>query len=76
VLTNTLEYVDKEGKEQCFSAHFLCRPAGQGKSMLLVRFGSTVSSPLTKIVPSWYLHQNAGKVFEQDMGSCRRRTRC
>ncbi|KAM0849121.1 hypothetical protein ACQ4PT_053923 [Festuca glaucescens] len=68
VLTNTLEYTDKDGKEQCFSAHFLCRPAGQGKSMLLVRFGSTASSPLVKVVPKWYLHQNAGKVFEQDMG--------
>uniref|UniRef100_A0A0D9YZI9 Rieske domain-containing protein n=1 Tax=Oryza glumipatula TaxID=40148 RepID=A0A0D9YZI9_9ORYZ len=68
VLTNTLEFVDKDGKEQCFSAHFLCRPAGQGKSMLLVRFGSTQTSPLVKVLPRWYFHQNACKVFEQDMG--------
>ncbi|GJM87220.1 hypothetical protein PR202_ga03154 [Eleusine coracana subsp. coracana] len=69
VLTNTLEYVDKDGHAQCFSAHFLCRPAGQGKSMLIVRFGSTAArSPLVKVFPSWYFHQNACKVFEQDMG--------
>ncbi|KAE8799148.1 protein TIC 55, chloroplastic [Hordeum vulgare] len=68
VLSNMLEFVDKDGKEQCFSAQFLCRPAGQGKSMLLVRFGSTASSPLVKVLPKWYLHQNACKVFEQDMG--------
>ncbi|KAI4981140.1 hypothetical protein ZWY2020_021625 [Hordeum vulgare] len=43
VLSNILEFVDKDGKEQCFSAQFLCRPAGHGKSMLLVRFGSTAS---------------------------------
>uniref|UniRef100_A0A0D9VM21 Rieske domain-containing protein n=1 Tax=Leersia perrieri TaxID=77586 RepID=A0A0D9VM21_9ORYZ len=68
VLTNTLEFVDKDGKEQCFSAHFLCRPAGQGKSVLLVRFGSTARSPLMKVIPEWFFHQNACKVFEQDMG--------
>ncbi|KAF7086440.1 hypothetical protein CFC21_089729 [Triticum aestivum] len=68
VLTNTLEFVDKDGKEQCFSAQFLCRPAGQGKSMLLVRFGSTARSPLLRVLPKWYFHQNACKVFEQDMG--------
>ncbi|XP_048541880.1 protein TIC 55, chloroplastic [Triticum urartu] len=70
VLTNTLEFVDKDGREQCFSAQFLCRPAGQGKSMLLVRFGSTTRSPLLRVLPSWYFHQNACKVFEEDMGSC------
>ncbi|KAE8776552.1 protein TIC 55, chloroplastic [Hordeum vulgare] len=68
VLSNTLEFVDKDSKEQCFSAQFLFRAAGQGKSMLLVRFGSTMSSPLVKVLPKWYLHQNACKVFEQDMG--------
>ncbi|KAF7091634.1 hypothetical protein CFC21_094190 [Triticum aestivum] len=68
VLTNTLEFVDKDGREQCFSAQFLCRPAGQGKSMLLVRFGSTARSPLLRVLPKWYFHQNACKVFEQDMG--------
>ncbi|MQL96625.1 hypothetical protein Taro_029297 [Colocasia esculenta] len=68
VLQNNLEFVDKKGVKQYFSALFLCRPTGQGKSMLIVRFGSTTNSFLTKIVPKWYLHQNAGKVFEQDMG--------
>ncbi|KAJ0965703.1 hypothetical protein J5N97_026841 [Dioscorea zingiberensis] len=68
VLSNTLELVDKEGKKQYFSALFLCRPSGQGKSMLLVRFGATMRSPIAQLLPNWYLHQNGCKVFEQDMG--------
>nr|CAD1827834.1 unnamed protein product [Ananas comosus var. bracteatus] len=39
VLSNDLEFVDKNGVQQYFSGLFLCRPAGQGKSMLIVRFG-------------------------------------
>ena len=68
VLQNNLEFVDSKGKTQYFSALFLCRPAGQGKSMLIVRFGNSMRSPLTTIFPKWFLHQNSGKVFEQDMG--------
>ncbi|XP_077216135.1 translocon at the inner envelope membrane of chloroplasts 55-II [Tasmannia lanceolata] len=68
VLSNNREFVDKNGVNQYFSALFLCRPAGQGKSMLIVRFGVSVRSPLAKLLPKWYFHQNAGKVFEQDMG--------
>ncbi|KAH7674911.1 Pheophorbide a oxygenase protein [Dioscorea alata] len=68
VLSNNLEFTDKQGIKQYFSALFLCRPSGQGKSMLIVRFGATMRSPLVKILPNWYLHQNACKVFEQDMG--------
>ncbi|ERN07127.1 protein TIC 55, chloroplastic [Amborella trichopoda] len=68
VLQNNREFADKKGNKQIFSALFLCRPAGQGKSMLIVRFGATIRSPLMKILPQWYFHQNACKVFEQDMG--------
>ncbi|XP_078438696.1 protein TIC 55, chloroplastic-like [Wolffia australiana] len=68
VLQNNLQFVDAKGKEQFFSALFLCRPTGQGRSMLIVRFGNSLQSPLLKILPKWYMHQNAGKVFEQDMG--------
>ncbi|XP_073010793.1 protein TIC 55, chloroplastic [Typha latifolia] len=68
VLSNDLEFTDKNGVKQYFSALFLCRPAGQGKSMLIVRFGASTRSFLAKVVPKWFLHQNAGKVFEQDMG--------
>ncbi|CAA6662265.1 unnamed protein product [Spirodela intermedia] len=68
VLQNNVEFVDKNGVKQYLSALFLCRPTGQGKSMLIVRFGDSTSSLLVKLMPKWFLHQNAGKVFEQDMG--------
>lgn len=69
VLQNNRVFVDKKGQKQYFSGLFLCRPAGQGKSMVIVRFGSTMDPPpLAKIFPEWYFHQNASKVFEQDMG--------
>uniref|UniRef100_A0A2P2MX32 Uncharacterized protein MANES_16G132300 n=1 Tax=Rhizophora mucronata TaxID=61149 RepID=A0A2P2MX32_RHIMU len=69
VLSNSLETVDEKGQKHYFSGLFLCRPTGQGKSMLIVRFGSTRrSSFAVKWIPEWYFHQNACKVFEQDMG--------
>ncbi|KAF7817315.1 protein TIC 55, chloroplastic [Senna tora] len=68
VLQNNREIVDKNGEKHYFTGLFLCRPTGQGKSMLIVRFGGTKTSPLAKLFPKWYLHQNASKVFEQDMG--------
>lgn len=69
VLQNNREIADeKTGETHYFSGLFLCRPSGQGKSMLIVRFGNTRRSPLIKLFPKWYFHQNACKVFEQDMG--------
>lgn len=68
VLQNNREIVDKNGEINYFSGLFLCRPTGQGKSMLIVRFGGTKRSPIVKLFPEWYFHQNASKVFEQDMG--------
>ncbi|KAK8513516.1 hypothetical protein V6N13_002254 [Hibiscus sabdariffa] len=68
VLQNNREIVDKDGEKQYLTGLFLCRPTGQGKSMLIVRFGGTKRSPFTKIFPEWYLHQGGSKVFEQDMG--------
>ncbi|KAF6137876.1 hypothetical protein GIB67_014005 [Kingdonia uniflora] len=68
VLQNNREIADKDGTINYFSGLFLCRPSGQGKSMLIVRFGGTKRSPLAKLFPKWYFHQNASKVFEQDMG--------
>lgn len=68
VLQNNRELVDKNGVKNYFTGLFLCRPSGQGKSMLIVRFGGTMRSPLAKLFPQWYFHQNACKVFEQDMG--------
>ncbi|KAL2525412.1 hypothetical protein Adt_10466 [Abeliophyllum distichum] len=69
VLHNSREIIDKNGEKNYFSGLFLCRPSGQGKSMLIVRFGNSRKPPgLLKIIPQWYFHQNASKVFEQDMG--------
>ncbi|KAJ8751662.1 hypothetical protein K2173_025821 [Erythroxylum novogranatense] len=69
VLSNSLQTVDEKGEKTYFSGLFLCRPTGQGKSMLIVRFGSTRRSTFAaKWIPEWYFHQNACKVFEQDMG--------
>ncbi|CAA0814990.1 Protein TIC 55- chloroplastic [Striga hermonthica] len=69
VLQNNRESTGKDGKKIYISGLFLCRPMGQGKSMLIVRFGSTGKPPLIlKLFPQWYWHQNASKVFEQDMG--------
>ncbi|XP_043709787.1 protein TIC 55, chloroplastic isoform X2 [Telopea speciosissima] len=69
VLQNNREFVDKDGVKQYFSALFLCRPAGQGKSMVIARFGTTKrSSLLAQLLPKWYFHQNGSKIFEQDMG--------
>lgn len=68
VLQNNLKIVDKKGVPQYISALFLCRPAGQGKSMLIVRFGASSRPLLFNILPNWFYHQNACKVFEQDMG--------
>ncbi|XP_047970210.1 protein TIC 55, chloroplastic-like [Salvia hispanica] len=69
VLQNNREIVDKNGERNYFTGLFLCRPSGQGKSMLIVRFGNTRQPPpMLKLFPRWYFHQNACKVFEQDMG--------
>ncbi|RAL47943.1 hypothetical protein DM860_015730 [Cuscuta australis] len=69
VLQNNREIIDPNGAKHYFSGLFLCRPSGQGKSMLIVRFGSTREiRGVLKLLPTWFFHQNAGKVFEQDMG--------
>lgn len=68
VLQNNREILNEKGEMNYFTGLFLCRPTGQGKSMLIVRFGSTRSSLLVKLLPTWFIHQNACKVFEQDMG--------
>ncbi|KAK4374224.1 hypothetical protein RND71_004901 [Anisodus tanguticus] len=41
VLHNSREIVDDNEEKHYFSGLFLCRPSGQGKSMLIVRFGKT-----------------------------------
>jgi hypothetical protein len=67
-LRNDKRTVDKEGTEAYSSAIFLCRPAGQGKSMLILRFGSTGFPKAIKLFPSWLIHSTSNTVFEQDMG--------
>ncbi|MQM21404.1 hypothetical protein Taro_054444, partial [Colocasia esculenta] len=68
VLQNNNEYVDKSGTLRHVSALFLCRPTGQGRSMVIIRFGTTLQSPVMKLFPQWFFHQNISKVLEQDMG--------
>ncbi|CAA7408136.1 unnamed protein product [Spirodela intermedia] len=68
VLQNNHQYAGKDGREHHVSALFLCRPTGQGKSMVIMRFGTTLSSPVMKLLPRWFFHQNMSKVLEQDMG--------
>ncbi|CAH9120104.1 unnamed protein product [Cuscuta epithymum] len=69
VLQNNREIIEENGAKHYFSGLFLCRPSGQGKSMLIVRFGSTKEiRGVLKLLPNWFFHQNASKVFEQDMG--------
>ena len=67
-LRNDKKVVNADGKEINSSAIFLCRPAGQGKSMLIVRFGSTGFPKSFKAVPSFLVHSIGNAVFEQDMG--------
>ncbi|KAJ6295325.1 hypothetical protein OIU78_023364 [Salix suchowensis] len=68
VLSNDIEFADEKGVTQYFTGLFLCRPTGQGKSMIIVRFGATKRPQMAKLIPKWYFHQNACKIFEQDMG--------
>lgn len=65
---NKKEMVDKDGNKKTSMAIFLCRPAGQGKSMLIVRFGLVSKKGSFSFVPEWLIHQVSNKVFEQDMG--------
>ncbi|KAG5098667.1 hypothetical protein JHK82_048521 [Glycine max] len=71
VLQNNREIVDKNGETRYFSGVFLCTPTGQGqgKSMLITRFGRTKSLPLANMLPKWYLLQRAIKVFEKTWDS-------
>lgn len=67
-LRNDKEIEKEDGTKDYFSAVFLCRPAGQGKSMLLVRFGGTNFGNRLKWIPPWIIHKTSNTVFEQDMG--------
>jgi hypothetical protein len=68
VLSNNREFIDEKGVKQYFSGLFLCRPTGQGKSMLIVRFGGTAMPQIANWIPEWFFHQRGCTVFEQDMG--------
>lgn len=67
-LRNDKKTVKADGTEVNLSAVFLCRPAGQGKSMLILRFGSTDFPKSIKSIPAWFIHSTSNTVFEQDMG--------
>lgn len=58
VLQNNREFVGKDGVKNYFPGVFLCRPTGQGKCMLITRFGFTKTSPLVQVLPLWFRHHN------------------
>lgn len=61
----------KDGVEEQVSSLLLCRPAGQGKSMLIARFGVQnlfKRNPLLSLFPRWVIHNRSCTVLEQDMG--------
>ncbi|KAG6391333.1 hypothetical protein SASPL_149087 [Salvia splendens] len=63
------QVIDKKGQKIHFTGLFLCRPSGQGKSMLIVRFGNTMKpSFVFKLLRKWFSHQTASKILEEDMG--------
>ncbi|CAN0899570.1 Protein TIC 55, chloroplastic [Linum grandiflorum] len=68
VLSNVRESTDEQGQKHYFTGLFLCRPAGQGKSMVIVQFGSTKGLKAAKWIPTWFIHNLSCKIFEQDMG--------
>ncbi|KAH8482885.1 hypothetical protein H0E87_030107 [Populus deltoides] len=49
VLSNDIEFADEKGVTQYFTGLFLCRPTGQGKSMIIVRFGATKRPQMAKL---------------------------
>ncbi|CAM6087113.1 unnamed protein product [Calypogeia fissa] len=61
----------KDGVPEQISSLLLCRPAGQGKSMLIARFGLEnllKRNPQLSIFPPWLIHKTSCTVLEQDMG--------
>ncbi|CAI0438586.1 unnamed protein product [Linum tenue] len=68
VLSNVREFTGENGEKHYGTGLFLCRPAGQGKSMVIVQFGSTRGLKLAKWIPKWFIHKVSCKIFEQDMG--------
>ncbi|CAK9202754.1 unnamed protein product [Sphagnum troendelagicum] len=66
-LRDDKEIVGKDGKIDYTSVVFLCRPAGQGKSMLLARFGGKQVRNRAKWIPTWIIHQGTTTFLEQDM---------
>ncbi|GAQ77973.1 translocon at the inner envelope membrane of chloroplast TIC55 [Klebsormidium nitens] len=65
VFNSRREWVDKKGNKVVSLALILCPPTGQGKSRLIIRFGSTLKMPP---IPKFFIHSIGCKVFEQDMG--------
>lgn len=67
VLRNETDTI-KDGKKSYRSAVMLCRPAGQGRSMLIIRFGSQTFRSRLKWIPRWLIHTVSNTILEQDMG--------
>ncbi|KAL3699050.1 hypothetical protein R1sor_017072 [Riccia sorocarpa] len=69
---NEVKRTGRDGIESHFSATVLTRPTGQGKCMLILRFGFSRSDgkPFTAItrIPKWIIHSTGTTILEQDMG--------
>ncbi|KAG6550401.1 hypothetical protein Mapa_008364 [Marchantia paleacea] len=68
-----LKKILPDGVEGRFSATALCRPAGQGKAILMIRFGNSRAdgkkmNNLFPKIPLWCLHVRANIILEQDLG--------
>ncbi|KAI5072663.1 hypothetical protein GOP47_0012769 [Adiantum capillus-veneris] len=57
VLRNEREKLDKDGNLIRFTAVFLCRPAGQGQSMLIARFAQEM--PVVEAAPAGFIAAKA-----------------
>ncbi|BBN20299.1 hypothetical protein MPTK1_8g18040 [Marchantia polymorpha subsp. ruderalis] len=73
VAYSDVKKVFPDGVENRFSATALCRPAGQGKSILIIRFGSSRADGKKMVglfpnIPLWCLHVRAMIILEQDLG--------
>lgn len=65
---NDVQVLKPDGTESLMSSVFTVRPTGQGKCMVIARFGSLNFPGAFKFIPKWFIHKTGTTIFEQDMG--------